>query len=165
MADATASNDIGRYNAAYGAYKSAVAEKEAYTKDAATLAGVDEAALARKQGALDNYYARTQAAQTNASARAQQQIDALAGKAAQTYTHTHDVAMKQATEASTKFAADMLAGQMRPGETPESVFTTTYNRAMSTVPGFVPVAPPAVDPQAAVLAAAQAEKARRQQGK
>lgn len=66
MADAKASNDIGKYKAAEDALGKAVAEREAYTKDATQYLGTAENALARKQAALTSAAERLQAAQLHA---------------------------------------------------------------------------------------------------
>ena len=66
MADAKASNDIGKHKAAEDALGKAVAEREAYTKDATQYLGTAENALARKQAALTSAAERLQAAQLHA---------------------------------------------------------------------------------------------------
>ena len=142
MADAKASNDLGRHNAAQDALQKAVVEREAYTKDATQSLSTAESALGRKQSAADQAAARVQAAQIHANEMAQRQSEQKSGKAQQEYARTHDIAMKQATDAASKFSADLTAGAMRPGETADSVFYSTYNRAMATVPDFKPIKTP-----------------------
>ena len=122
-------------------------------------------AATKMQGENQYRVALLQAA-SHASDLAQRRIDSMDSKTAQIYARSHDIAMKQATEASNKFAESLVGGATRPGETPESVFTKVYNQAMMTVPGYVPIKNAVADSgMSTKMAEVAAELARRKGGK
>jgi hypothetical protein len=122
-------------------------------------------AATKMQGENQYRVALLQAA-SHASDLAQRRIDSMDSKTAQIYARSHDIAMKQATDASNKFAESLVGGVTRPGETPESVFTKVYNQAMMTVPGYVPIKNAVADSgMSTKMAEVAAELARRKGGK
>jgi hypothetical protein len=122
-------------------------------------------AATKMQGENQYKVALLQAA-SHASDLAQRRIDSMDSKTAQIYARSHDIAMKQATDASNKFAESLVGGVTRPGETPESVFTKVYNQAMMTVPGYVPIKNAVADSgMSTKMAEVAAELARRKGGK
>ena len=166
LQDAQEAGNIGdvksRYALGDAARAGAEKDRAGFMRDATSLVNAQEAALGHKQTGWDTAQSRIEAAQQRAADNVQKQADKLSAKEAATLLHTRELAMRQATDAATKFSMDMMQGVSRPGETADTVFTNTFNRAMSTVPGFVPVVvgdvkgtklPPPKDPvQAAALA-------------
>lgn len=82
---------------------------------------------------------RIESARIHANEMAMRRAEMLSNKEQAAYQRTHDLAMKQATDAATKFDADPANKAMNPGMTSDKLFWTTYNRAMSSVPGFNPI--------------------------
>ena len=168
LADKKAAFDYaeGRGTAAQTA--AADSRKGALTSAGQLLAtqGTNATTLAATKMQGENQYkvALLQAA-SHASDLAQRRIDSMDSKTAQIYARSHDIAMKQATDASNKFAESLVGGVTRPGETPESVFTKVYNQAMMTVPGYVPIKNAVADSgMSTKMAEVAAELARRKGG-
>lgn len=154
MNKAIEENDIGRYNAGREALIKAQTDRGLARKDAVAFVDAQERIESERLSREEATAARLQGVQeTNASRTADMKMrmrihtDELAERArtrgdeavAKVLAHARDGANARATKASEDFLKDITSGVKRPGETADSVFESTFNREMKSVPGYVPI--------------------------
>lgn len=168
MNKAIEENNIGTYNASREALIKAQTDRGMARKDAVAFVdnqqrieserlSREEATAARLQGVQETNQIRRDQLNQNATIAAARLAERGEDKAASRLAHAHEIAMRQATDEAAKFAVDITSGVKRPGETADSVFSTSYERAMSKTPGYVstgaaPAAAPGTIPPDAAAA-------------